>query len=143
MSVSARQRSGTIHLWTQENCRVRSGSENQCSFLHQLCNNFCYPRSSNYKISIYNFQIEAGHDVTSKAAEKRIPADGSFNILTPNNLLLGIAKGNPAADSAIVDNSSKSQCAQLAQEVTDHFWQRWASEVTPVRVIRQRWHESK
>ena len=25
----------------------------------------------------------------------------------------------------------------------NHFWQRWASEVTPVRVIRQRWHETK
>ena len=70
-------------------------------------------RSSNYKISIYNFQIEAGHDVTSKAAKKRIPVDGSYNILTPNNLLLGRAKGNPAADSGIVDNSSKNQRAQL------------------------------
>ena len=101
------------------------------------------PRSSNYKILIYKFQIEAGQTSTSKAAEKRIPADGSYNILTPNDLLLGRAKGNPAADSGIVDNSSKNQRAQLIQEVTDHFWQQWASEVTPVRVIRQQWHETK
>ena len=72
-----------------------------------------------------------------------IPVDGSYNILTPNNLLLGRAKGNPAADDGIVDNSSKSQQAQLVQEVTDHFWKRWASEVTPICAIQQQWHKSK
>ena len=39
-----------------------------------------------------------------------------------------------------MDTSSKSLCAQLVQDVADHFWQRWAAEVTPIHVIRQRWH---
>ena len=68
---------------------------------------------------------------------------GGWFLQHVNFQLLGKAKGNPAADDGIVDNSSKSQRAQLVQEVTDHFWQRWASEVTPVWVIRQWWHESK
>ena len=88
------------------------------------------------------FLYEAANITNSRpiSAAKRIPADGSYNILTPNNLLLGRAIGNPAEDDGNVDSSSKSQRAQLVQEVADHFWQRWAAEVTPIHVIRQRWH---
>merc|ERR1712237_104536 len=95
---------------------------------------------NNVKLTTMELQLflhEAANITNSRpiSAEKRVPADSSHNILTPNDLLLGRAKGNPAVDSEIVDNSSKNQRAQLVQEVTDHFWHRWASEVTPVRVI--------
>ena len=42
-----------------------------------------------------------------------------------------------------MDDSSKSQQAQLIQDVTDHYWRRCAVEVTPLQVIRQRWHQTK
>ena len=53
---------------------------------------------------------------------KTIPADGSYSILTPNDLILGRSTGKPAEDDGKMDESSKSQRAQLIQEVTDHYW---------------------
>ena len=51
--------------------------------------------------------------------------------------------GNPAEDDGNMDTNSKSQRAQLVQEVADHFWKRWASEVTPIHIIRQQWQEKQ
>ena len=31
----------------------------------------------------------------------------------------------------------------LIQQVTKDFWDRWTSEVTPMKVIRQKWHQSQ
>ena len=91
------------------------------------------------------FLFEAANITNSRpiSVVKRIPADGSYSILTPNDLILGRATGKPAEDDGNVDTSSKSQRAQLVQDVADHYWKRWASEVTPIHVIRQKWHESQ
>ena len=88
------------------------------------------------------FLFEATNITSSRpiSVEKRIPADGSYNILTPNDLILGRAIGTRAEDDGNMDTSSKSACAQLVQDVADHFWKRWAAEVTPTPVIRQQWH---
>ena len=32
---------------------------------------------------------------------------------------------------------------QLVKQVTDDFWNRWVSEITPMHVVRQKWHETK
>ena len=87
------------------------------------------------------FLFEAASITNSRPVSvvKRIPADGSYSILTPNDLILGCAIGKPAKDDGRVDTSSKGQCTQLVQDVADHFWKRWASEVTPIYVIWQKW----
>merc|ERR1712237_247093 len=69
-----------------------------------------------------------------------IPADVSYTILTPNDLLLGRARGFPAEDDGSVNVSSIKQHAQLVQDLADHFWRCWAAEVTPIHVIREKWH---
>merc|ERR1712237_159100 len=63
------------------------------------------------------FLFEAANITNSRpiSAAKRIPADGSYTILTPNDLLLGRAVGNPAEDDGSVEVSSVKQCAQLVQ----------------------------
>ena len=57
----------------------------------------------------------------------------------PNDLILGHATGKPARDDGKVNTSSKGQRAQLVEDVTDNFWTHWASDVTPIQVIRQKW----
>ena len=42
-----------------------------------------------------------------------------------------------------MDTGSKSARAQLVQDVADHYWKRWAAEVTPIQVIQQQWHVHK
>ena len=76
------------------------------------------------------------------SVHKRIPADGSYRILTPNCLLLGRAANKPAQDDGNEDFRKKSERLQLVAEVTQHFWKRWAAEVTPIEVVRWRRHET-
>ena len=97
---------------------------------------------NNVKLTALELQLflyEAAHisNCRPMSVQKKVPADGSYSILTPNNLILGRSTGKPAEDDGIVDNSSKSQRAQLVQDVTDHYWKRWAVEVTPKQVMRQ------
>merc|ERR1712237_119096 len=65
------------------------------------------------------FLFEAANITNSRpiSAAKRIPVDSSYTILTPNDLLMGRAIGNPAEDDGNVDTSSKSQRVQLVQDV--------------------------
>ena len=37
----------------------------------------------------------------------------------------------------------KNERYSLIEQVTRDFWKRWSSDVTPLKVIRQRWHETK
>ena len=76
------------------------------------------------------------------SVHKMIPANGSYQILTPNCLLLGRATNKPAQDDDNEDFGKKSERLQLVADVTQHFWKRWAAEVTPIEVVRQRWHET-
>ena len=54
--------------------------------------------------------------------QKRIPADRSYKILTPNNLILGRVSGKPLEDNGSADFGKKSEQAQLVADMTDHFW---------------------
>ena len=70
-------------------------------------------------------------------------ADGSFDVLTPNCLLLGRAINVVPDDSKLAKDLKHSERYQLILQVTNDFWKRWTSEVTPEAVIRQKWHENQ
>ena len=67
--------------------------------------------------------------------------DGTFKVITPNTLLMGRSKNSVPDDANLGDHMKKSDRYELIQQVTSDFWVRWAQEVTPQHVIRQKWHE--
>ena len=69
-------------------------------------------------------------------------ADGTFKVLTPNCLLMGRSLNSVPDDSELASHMKKSDRYQLISQVTLEFWDRWAQEVTPESVVRQRWHET-
>ena len=70
-------------------------------------------------------------------------ADGLFKVLTPNCLLMGRAVNKVPDDETIVHEMKKTDRYELILQVTRDFWSRWTSEVTPLSVIRQKWHTSQ
>ena len=68
-------------------------------------------------------------------------ADGSFKVLTPNNLLLGRSLAEVPDDTHLETKLKKSERYKLIQHVTAEFWRRWSAEVTPQFIIRQKWHQ--
>ena len=69
-------------------------------------------------------------------------ADGKFKVLTPNCLLMGRTSSAVPNDSAIPMHMKKRERYLLIQQVTRDFWERWVAEVTPMKVVRQKWHET-
>ena len=67
--------------------------------------------------------------------------DGSYTLITPNQLLLGRSLNSFPDDTGIVQNFSMKERYRLVKHVSDMFWQRWCSYVSPSLVIRQKWHE--
>ena len=70
-------------------------------------------------------------------------ADGNFKVLTPNCLLMGRSVNVAPDASNLPDLMKKGDRYLLIQQVTKDFWDRWTSEVTPMKVIRQKWHQSQ
>ena len=68
-------------------------------------------------------------------------SDGSYSLITPNQLLLGRSVNILPDDSEIVDNLPMRARYRLIHEITSNFWKRWSSEVSPSLVVRQKWHE--
>ena len=69
-------------------------------------------------------------------------ADGTFQVLTPNCLIMGRSLNKVPDDSNLASHLKKSDRYQIIQQVTADFWKRWTEEITPESVIRQRWHET-
>jgi len=68
-------------------------------------------------------------------------ADGTYKVLTPNCLLIGRSVNSVPDDSDMTANMKKADRYLLIQQVTHDFWDRWSSEVTPMYLVRQRWHD--
>ena len=68
-------------------------------------------------------------------------ADGTFELLTPNSLLIGRSLNAVPDDVQLASHLKKSERYQIIQTVTEEFWKRWAEQVTPEAIIRQKWHE--
>ena len=63
-------------------------------------------------------------------------------MLTPNCLVIGRAVNKVPDDTVLGEMLKGSKRYQLIQQATAEFWRRWASEVTPEAIVRQKWHES-
>ena len=72
----------------------------------------------------------------SKARE-----DGSYVLITPNQLLLGRSSNIVPDDTDIAESLPITLCYRLVKHVTDSFWHQWSSYVSPALVFRQQWHQ--
>ena len=45
-------------------------------------------------------------------------------------------------DSDLIFHMKKTERYQIIQDITSDFWKRWAEEVIPESVLRQKWHET-
>ena len=67
-------------------------------------------------------------------------ADGSYALVTPNQLLLGRSVNILPDDTGIVEQLPISARYRIVHHVTSQFWKRWSNEVSPSLLIRQKWH---
>ena len=66
--------------------------------------------------------------------------DGSYSLITPNQLLLGRSSNVLPDDTELSEDLPISSRYRIVHHVTTSFWNRWAKEVTPGLVHRQKWH---
>ena len=67
--------------------------------------------------------------------------DGTYTVVTPNNLLLGRSINILPDDAELSSELGVRERYRVVNHVTTAFWQRWCNEVTPQLVFRQKWHE--
>ena len=68
--------------------------------------------------------------------------DGSYSLVTPNQLLLGRSCNQLPDDSDYTESLPVAARYRLINDITSAFWKLWSSEVSPSLVVRQKWHES-
>ena len=68
--------------------------------------------------------------------------DGCYDVITPNQLLMGRSSNILPDDTEIAESLPMNARYRLVKHVTDMFWQRWSSSVSPGLIVRQKWHES-
>ena len=67
--------------------------------------------------------------------------DGSYALITPNQLLLGRSLNVLPDDTNLTENLPMCSRYRLVNHVTTSFWKRWSNEVSPGLVHRQKWHQ--
>ena len=67
--------------------------------------------------------------------------DGSYEIITPNQLLMGRSVNSLPDDTELSEDLPVSARYRVINHVTTTFWNRWCSLVSPGLVVRQKWHE--
>ena len=67
--------------------------------------------------------------------------DGTYSLITPNQLLLGRSMQGLPDDAQLADDLPIASRYRIVQHVTTSFWNRWSKEVTPGLVRRQKWHQ--
>ena len=66
--------------------------------------------------------------------------DGSYVVITPNQLLLGRSQNILPDDTGIADSLPMTARYRLVNHVTNVFWRKWSMEVSPNLIVRQKWH---
>ena len=66
--------------------------------------------------------------------------DGSYALITPNQLLLGRSVNILPDDTRMAEELPMSARYRIVHHVTTQFWKRWSVEVSPSLVVRQKWH---
>ncbi len=67
--------------------------------------------------------------------------DGSYDVITPNDLLLGRSSNSLPDDSDLVERLGVAARYRIVRHVTVEFWKKWSTNVSPGLVVRQKWHE--
>ena len=67
--------------------------------------------------------------------------DGTYDIITPNHLMLGRSSNILPDDSELASNLPMSARYRLVHHITSAFWKKWSTEVSPSLVVRQKWHK--
>ena len=67
--------------------------------------------------------------------------DGIYNIITPNQLLLGRSTNILPDDTELLDDLPMNARYRIVHHVTTSFWSKWAAEVSPGLVNRPTWHK--
>ena len=67
--------------------------------------------------------------------------DGSYELITPNQLLLGRSSNILPDDTDIAESLGITSRYRLVKHVSDAFWHQWSAYVSPALVVRQKWHE--
>ena len=68
--------------------------------------------------------------------------DGTYDIITPNHLLLGRSCNILPDDASLVSQLPVASRYRLVHHITSMFWQKWSTNVSPGLVVRQKWHKS-
>ena len=68
--------------------------------------------------------------------------DGTYDLITPNNLLLGRSGNVLPDDASLVSQLPVASRYRLVRHVTTAFWRKWSTNVSPGLVVRQKWHSS-
>ena len=68
--------------------------------------------------------------------------DGTFQVITPNQLLMGWSGNSLPDSSSLVDKLPMSSRFRAISHVSSSFWHRWSVLVSPSLVYRQKWHLS-
>ena len=66
--------------------------------------------------------------------------DGTYALITPNQLLLGRSTNVLPDDTALAEDLPMASRYRMVQHVTTVFWKKWSALVTPGLVHRQKWH---
>ena len=74
--------------------------------------------------------------------QKTPKSDGTFQVLTPNCLLMGRTLNAVPDDANLTLHMKHADRYHLVQQITADFWSRWSTEVTPDAIIRKKWHET-
>ena len=73
---------------------------------------------------------------------KTSSSDGSFPVITPNSLLMGRSRNAVPDDAQLGSHLKKSERFELIQQATSDFWSLWVKQVTPEKILRQKWHST-
>ena len=68
--------------------------------------------------------------------------DGTFEVITPKQLLMGWSGNSLPDGSAIIDKLPMSSRFWAISHVSTSFWNRWCTLVSPSLVSRQKWHQA-
>ena len=68
--------------------------------------------------------------------------DGTFEVTTPKQLLMGWSGSSLPDDSAIVDQLPMISQFRAISHVSTSFWNRWCTLVSPCLVSRHTWHKA-
>ena len=67
--------------------------------------------------------------------------DGTYFLITPNQLLMGRSGNILPDDTEMASNLPLAARYRIVKHVTDVFWKKWSAEASPGLLVRQKWHK--